>query len=155
MGWRRDIMEAVAEEIGKNEATLSPLKAIRKHCVECCCGQFVEVQLCPVNDCALHPYRFGKGPDVKPKLTALKSIREKCLDCSGGSSVDARECWNTECMLFSLRMGHNPNLKGKRGCGNAEGLRRWREMNSQTTNKETRRDSELRALRLVYLVWLC
>ncbi len=121
-------MEAVAAGVAKNETTLSPLKAVRTHCVEgCCCGQANEVKLCPSEDCALWPYRFGRGPEVKPQLTVLKSVRE---------------CWNTECLLFSLRMGHNPNLRGKRG--NIQALHRWRERRNEEENVSTRRDSETR-----------
>lgn len=42
---------------------LRPLKAIRKHCIDCMCGQMQEVTRCPSSEtCALWPYRFGKRP---------------------------------------------------------------------------------------------
>lgn len=41
---------------------LTPLKAIRAKCVDCCCGNMAEVRRCPAEKCALHPYRFGKRP---------------------------------------------------------------------------------------------
>lgn len=41
---------------------LTPIKAIRKKCLECCCGQTKEVHLCPIKDCALWGYRFGHRP---------------------------------------------------------------------------------------------
>lgn len=40
----------------------SPLKAIRAKCMDCCCEQRGEVKLCSVEDCPLHPFRFGKNP---------------------------------------------------------------------------------------------
>ena len=40
----------------------NPVKAIRAKCLNCCCGSSNEVKLCPVNDCALWPFRFGKNP---------------------------------------------------------------------------------------------
>lgn len=43
-------------------AKLTPLKSIRKKCLDCSCEQFKEVELCPVLDCALWPRRFGKRP---------------------------------------------------------------------------------------------
>lgn len=47
-----------------------PLKAIRRKCLDCCAGSSHEVGLCPVGDCALHPYRLGKNPSRKGrKLT--------------------------------------------------------------------------------------
>ena len=37
----------------------TPLKAIR---AKCSGGSANEVKLCPIHDCALWPYRFGKRP---------------------------------------------------------------------------------------------
>jgi len=39
---------------------ISPLKAIGKKCLDCMCFQKNEVKLCPIKDCPLYPYRFGK-----------------------------------------------------------------------------------------------
>lgn len=41
---------------------LTPVKAIRAKCLDCCCGQRGEVRLCPVPSCPLYPYRLGKRP---------------------------------------------------------------------------------------------
>jgi hypothetical protein len=40
--------------------TVSPLKAIRAKCLDCCCYQIAEVRYCPV-ECPLKPYRMGKN----------------------------------------------------------------------------------------------
>lgn len=40
----------------------NPVKAIRAKCLDCCCGNSNEVKLCPAEECALHPFRFGKNP---------------------------------------------------------------------------------------------
>ncbi len=46
-----------------NDSTItSPIKAIKAHCADCCCGSAHEVKLCPVKDCALYPFRLGKNP---------------------------------------------------------------------------------------------
>lgn len=44
---------------------MTPLKAIRAKCVDCCCGQLKEVNLCPSEDCPLWLYRFGHNPNRK------------------------------------------------------------------------------------------
>ena len=88
---------------------MTPLKSIRKYCLGCCNGSSLEVKLCTIPDCALFPYRLGKG---RPKL---KSIRKKCLDCSTGSSKEVMNCTFTDCSLYPYRLGHNPKLKGKGG----------------------------------------
>ena len=44
---------------------MTPMKAIRAKCLDCCCGQAYEVKLCPSEDCPLWPYRFGHNPNRK------------------------------------------------------------------------------------------
>ena len=39
---------------------MSRAKAIRKKCLDCCCGQQVEVRLCTAVECPLFPYRMGR-----------------------------------------------------------------------------------------------
>lgn len=41
---------------------LSPLKQIRKFCLECCGGSPKSVKLCSSVDCSLWYLRFGKFP---------------------------------------------------------------------------------------------
>lgn len=41
---------------------LTPIKAIRKKCLDCSCGSVSEVKLCPVKECPIYPYRMGKRP---------------------------------------------------------------------------------------------
>lgn len=40
----------------------TPIKAIRKKCIECSCGQTSEVKVCPMENCPLYPFRMGKNP---------------------------------------------------------------------------------------------
>jgi len=54
----------------------TPMKAIRRRCLDCCCGSSQEVSLCPVHNCSLHPYRFGKRPGaVKREATPVQIER--------------------------------------------------------------------------------
>jgi hypothetical protein len=41
----------------------TPIKAIRKKCLDCTCGQVLEIRECPVIECPLYPYRMGRRPD--------------------------------------------------------------------------------------------
>jgi len=43
----------------------SPMKAIRRKCLDCCCGNDAEVRRCHIETCSLHPYRFGRNPSRK------------------------------------------------------------------------------------------
>ena len=40
---------------------MTPLKAIRAHCLECA-NTAPEVRLCSLTKCPLHPFRFGSNP---------------------------------------------------------------------------------------------
>lgn len=45
------------------EKHISPLKAIRLKCLDCCCGSSHEVKRCSATKCPLYPFRFGKNPN--------------------------------------------------------------------------------------------
>jgi hypothetical protein len=46
-------------------AKLTPIKAIRAKCLDCCGGQKAEGKLCPCEDCSLYPYRMGRRPKAE------------------------------------------------------------------------------------------
>lgn len=50
----------------------TPLKAIRKKCLDCCNGSQYEVRLCICTDCTLWPYRLGH----RPKCTSTGTVEE-------------------------------------------------------------------------------
>ena len=52
---------------GEQRKRLTPVKAIRAKCLDCCCQQIVEVRFCTANQCPLHPYRMGKRPETMQK----------------------------------------------------------------------------------------
>jgi hypothetical protein len=105
---------------------VGPLKAIRRHCLDCA-GTSTEVALCVSKACPLLTLRFGHRPD--PDLIAdvgatpahpvelgkaqaeiatgsrLKAIRTKCLDCSGNNIAEVRGCRHATCDLHPFRMG--------------------------------------------------
>ncbi len=41
---------------------MTPMKAIRLKCLDCCCESSTEVKLCPAQDCPLWAYRSGHNP---------------------------------------------------------------------------------------------
>lgn len=48
------------------EKVLTPIKAIRAKCLDCCCGSYQEVRLCTCEKtCALYPYRLGHRPKTE------------------------------------------------------------------------------------------
>ena len=52
---------------------LTPLKAIRAKCMDCCCGQAKEIKLCNLKNCPLYPYRMGKRPTVDTDIDSNKN----------------------------------------------------------------------------------
>lgn len=48
-------------------ARLTPMKAIRTKCLDCCCGQANEVKLCTATQCPLYEYRSGHNPNRQGK----------------------------------------------------------------------------------------
>lgn len=46
---------------------MTPIKAIRLKCIDCCCGSAAEVKFCPAYNCPLHDFRFGKNPFRKKR----------------------------------------------------------------------------------------
>jgi len=53
-----------------------PLKAIRLKCLDCMGGMHSEVKLCPIPECTLHPYRFGKRPETVSKTKTTKKAKK-------------------------------------------------------------------------------
>lgn len=58
---------------------LTPIKAIRAKCLECCNGQQKEVRECAILKCTLHPYRMGKRPKGE-EVTTREGEKEKSGD---------------------------------------------------------------------------
>jgi len=55
----------------------TPIKAIRKKCLDCTCGHVKEVRLCQAVECALWPYRFGRRPNKAVVDTLKRFYSEK------------------------------------------------------------------------------
>ena len=58
-------MTILNEETKGEGKHITPLRAIRAKCLDCCCGSPAEVSECPCADCSLYQFRFGKNPNVK------------------------------------------------------------------------------------------
>lgn len=48
---------------------ITPLKAIRRKCLECCAGQRLEVRECLLKTCPLFPFRMGHRPPAEQFTT--------------------------------------------------------------------------------------
>jgi hypothetical protein len=48
-------------------APANPMKAIREKCIDCSAGVLKNIASCPINSCALYPFRMGVNPHRKPR----------------------------------------------------------------------------------------
>ena len=63
------IQRTIDTKDGYKEVTLTPRKAIRYRCLDCCCFDTTEVRECAAYDCPLWSYRMGRGaPEVPPDV---------------------------------------------------------------------------------------
>lgn len=96
------------QEAAMNKKPLTPGRAVRRFCLECC-GGAADVKNCGGDalltgePCPLFHYRAGRG---RP---SVKVIRRECLHCMCGSRNMVENCGNANCFLFLFRMGINPN----------------------------------------------
>ena len=61
----------------------TPLKAIRKKCLDCSYFQPKEVRRCTVIDCPIYPYRFGRRPN-KETIDTLKRFYAENVEPTKG-----------------------------------------------------------------------
>ena len=60
------------------EKRLTPLKAIRAKCLDCSCGQWYEVKMCPIDCCPLYEYRDGHNPKRKG-ISGAQNTRHRSI----------------------------------------------------------------------------
>ncbi len=72
---------------------MTPMKAIRAKCLDCCCDQQAEVRRCPSKDCALWPYRMGHRPakEVCVDDEGDEKTPEKAGENGGNSGISEEE----------------------------------------------------------------
>jgi hypothetical protein len=131
---------------------MTPLKAIRKFCVDCVGGSPSSVANCGGDQCKnggcdrkgvcyFYPYRLGKG---RP---SVKTIRKWCLWCQGGNKGCVKDCVSKDCLLFAYRLGTNPRRAGVnrglpkdralvgRGFPDKAGIREGRDMKARAAHE--------------------
>ena len=76
------------------EKRLTPMKAIRAKCLDCCCFNANEVRMCPIRDCPLYEYRFGHNPARKGKgnPSGLEKARYAKMDNLSTEYVRKGDC---------------------------------------------------------------
>ena len=66
------------ELVAMGHAPMSPLRAIRTHCLDCCAGSSQEVAKCMAERCPSWPYRMGTNPwRGRPSDEQRQAMRER------------------------------------------------------------------------------
>ena len=79
-GWDvgRDPRRVSREElIAAGHKPMSPLKALRTRCIDCCAGSAKEVRLCTAVSCPAWPFRLGSSPWRPPASEAQREARQQ------------------------------------------------------------------------------
>ena len=87
---------------------ITPLKAIRKKCIDCSGYELKRVSECPFDGvkeekCVLYPLRMGRG-----SRSTLRPIRAYCIWCMNGQRGEVRLCPSVDCSLWEYRFGRRP-----------------------------------------------
>ncbi len=61
---------------------LTPLKAIKKHCLECSGYEKKQVRECVIKDCVLYDFRKGKNPHRKGSTLSKNTASSKGFEKS-------------------------------------------------------------------------
>ena len=65
--------------MGEQKRITNPVKVIRKYCLECCLESPKEVELCPAEECWLHPFRMGTNPYRSERTEAQKAAARESM----------------------------------------------------------------------------
>lgn len=63
---------------------LTPLKAIKKHCLECSGYEKKQVRECTIKDCVLFPFRQGSNPNRKGCTIKKNTAPTTCFEKGDG-----------------------------------------------------------------------
>jgi hypothetical protein len=86
----------------------TPLREIRKRCVDCSGGELKRVKECEFGgereeECPFYPLRMGRG-----SRKTLRRIRKYCLWCCCYQKHEVKLCPVVKCSLWEYRFGKRP-----------------------------------------------
>ena len=91
-GVGRDPDQMTAEElIALGHSPMSPLKALRLRCIDCCAGSSLEVRLCTAASCPSWPFRLGRNPWRPPASEAQRAWGRRLAAMSSGAFSEKTE----------------------------------------------------------------
>ena len=69
---------------------LTPRKAMRLKCLECCCGSAHEVKQCAIRDCTLRTFRMGRGICTDPEGKVVQTAERSAAQIEAGRRAGKR-----------------------------------------------------------------
>ena len=84
----RDPRSMSADELVRlGHARVSPLRALRLKCLDCCDDSAQEVRLCTAVDCPSWPFRMGRNPWRPPLSAEVRTQRAATMTRNRASAV--------------------------------------------------------------------
>jgi len=131
-----NIMETIIHnESGAMKVKLNRRQAIREKCLDCSARSTKDVAECPMTDCALYPFRMGRGKQ-NPK-DRNRAIRSYCLWCCARQPSEVRLCPSSGCPLHPFRQARenhqNAPLSQKNITGRGVFRPRWEKVHDSSS----------------------
>ena len=79
------------ELVALGHSPMSPLKALRLRCIDCCAGSSLEVRLCTAVSCPSWPFRLGRNPWRPPASEAQRAWGRRLAAMSSGAFSEKTE----------------------------------------------------------------
>ena len=95
------------EQLG--HARVSPLRALRLHCLDCCNGSAQEVRLCTAVGCPSWPFRMAKNPWRRKLDPQERAALQARLVPNGASESTAAQKTGSEIAASDFDRGRVPN----------------------------------------------
>jgi hypothetical protein len=86
---------SAVKAVRRDRAATSPLGAIRRKCLDCCCGSFKAVKFCTLDGlnstcCPLWPFRFGRRPATIAKGPLARLLDPAAMPDAATALEDCR-----------------------------------------------------------------
>ena len=90
------------ELVALGHSPMSPLKALRLRCIDCCAGSSLEVRLCTAVSCPSWPFRLGRNPWRPPASEAQRAWGRRLAAMSSGAFSEKTEKGGRDVLATTL-----------------------------------------------------
>ena len=90
------------ELVALGHSPMSPLKALRLRCIDCCAGSSLEVRLCTAVSCPSWPFRLGRNPWRPPASEAQRAWGRRLAAMSTEAFLEKAENGGRDVLATTL-----------------------------------------------------